>query len=353
MYEHIIAAAARAPWAIDPESREWRAIQSVLSLRTRGIRPSDEEIRARIDEVRAAQGPRRGRQVLGSVAVIPIYGTIMPRANLMTEYSGGTTVQGIRAAFREALADESIGAILFDVDSPGGFVDGIDELAAEIRAARGQKPMVAISDTTMASAAYYLGAQADEVVASPSSLTGSIGIFTEYVDESRADEMAGLDVEIIKAGRYKAETVYGPLTDDARAHLQERIDDYYAQFVTAVAKGRGVSPAAVRAGYGEGRALTAQRALEAGLVDRVDSFDGAVRRLATGKVAPRGASAIEPLDDVALDRLTAELVSEGTGEAMEGIEAPADGSMSEPIGEPDPRAELELATARARMHARR
>jgi signal peptide peptidase SppA len=361
MYEHVIAAAVRTPWAIDPDSQAWAAIRSVLSIRAAGGRLSDSDIRARVDAAQAAQGPRRGRgQTVGSVGVIPIYGVIMPRANLMTEYSGGTTVSGLRAAFREALGDESIGAILFDVDSPGGQVDGIEELAAEIRAARGQKPMLALSNTIMASAAYYLAAQADEIIAAPSSLTGSIGVYTVYVDESRADEMAGVDVTIYKAGKYKAEGAYGPLSEEAAAAVQQRIDDYYGQFVGAVAKGRGVTAAAVRSGYGEGRALTADRAKAAGLVDRIDTFDGAIRRLATGRVTTRPTSALEAAGGVALEPLAdGEFVGslgetdEPTGQLPAAIDDNGGTALEPLVAAADPARELELAAARARMHGRR
>jgi signal peptide peptidase SppA len=362
MYEHVLAAAVRTPWAIDPDSQEWAAIRSVLSLRAGGGRLSDSEIRTRVEEAQAAQGPRRGRgQTVGSIAVIPIYGVIMPRANLMTEFSGGATVQGLRAAFREAMADESIGSILFDVDSPGGQVGGIEELAAEIRAARGRKPMAAISNGAMASAAYYLGAQADEVIATPSSLTGSIGVYTVYVDESRAADAAGLDVTIIKAGKFKAEGAFGPLSPEAAAAVQQRVDDFYGQFVGAVAKARGVTTAAVRSGYGEGRALTADRAKAAGLVDRVDTFDGAIQRLASGRVTSRAASALEAAGGVALEPLAGgEFLGASVGETTEpvGQLLPAIDDSGEAALEPlvaaaDPARELELAAARARMHGRR
>jgi signal peptide peptidase SppA len=350
MYEHVLAAAVRTPWAIDPDSQEWAAIRSVLSLRAGGGRLSDSEIRARVEEAQAAQGPRRGRgQTVGSIAVIPIYGVIMPRANLMTEFSGGATVQGLRAAFREAMADESIGSILFDVDSPGGQVGGIEELAAEIRAARGRKPMAAISNGAMASAAYYLGAQADEVIATPSSLTGSIGVYTVYVDESRAADAAGLDVTIIKAGKFKAEGAFGPLSPEAAAAVQQRVDDFYGQFVGAVAKARGVTTAAVRSGYGEGRALTADRAKAAGLVDRVDTFDGAIQRLGSGRVVPRGTAALDETILDALDPADAAILEEGVADGT--VEVEDDGTPA--VVAADPARELELAAARARMHGRR
>jgi signal peptide peptidase SppA len=288
---HVVQAVYGSPWFIEGETFE--KIKAVVQLHVDGVRLSPEEIKAQVaTAVTAAdRGPRRGGGMRGTVAVIPIYGIIMPRATLMSEYSGGTAVQGLTRAFREALDDESVGSILFEVDSPGGQVDGIEELATEIRAARGRKPMVAIANITMASAAYYLACQADEVVATPSGMVGSIGCLMAHTDTSAAEEKLGLKTTVISAGKYKAET-HGPLTDEARAHLQERVNDYNTMFVNAVAKARGVSAAAVRGGYGEGRALTAARAKDAGLVDRIDTFDATIRRLATGKgPASRGVGA--------------------------------------------------------------
>jgi len=105
---------------------------------------------------------------------------------------GGTSITGFRAAFRQALRDPSVSAIIFDVDSPGGTIDGVPELADEIFAARGRKPMVAVANTQMASAAYWIASAADEIVVTPSGSVGSIGVLTAREDLSRATQMAGI-----------------------------------------------------------------------------------------------------------------------------------------------------------------
>jgi len=221
---------------------------------------------------------------MGAVAVIPIYGTIFPRANLMTDMSGGATVDGIRGAFREALADEAIGSILFEIDSPGGYTDGIDELAAEIFNARGQKPMVSIANYMMASAALYLGSQADELVASPSSVIGWVGTVMVHQEFSKMDELAGVTTTIIRnpPGKYGGNE-FEPLSDQARTEFQAITDERTAQFTNAMARGRGVSAAKVRSDFGQGGGMTASRAKAVGLVDRVETIDETVRRMATGK----------------------------------------------------------------------
>jgi ClpP class serine protease len=123
-------------------------------------------------------------------------------------------------------------------------------------------------------------ASATEIVASPSSMVGSIGVYTIYDDISDALGLLGVKREVIVAGKYKAEGADGgPLTADARDHLRALVDTAYALFVADVAKGRGVSASAVRSGYGEGRIVPADDALALGLVDRIASLSDTLLRL--------------------------------------------------------------------------
>lgn len=283
---HVVAAIYNQPWFIQEAVLE--QIASIVTFHVDGGSLSREEIQERLDVAAARSGPRGGARNVGNVAVIPIYGSIVPRASLFSDFSGGTSVGSIRESFRAAMADESIGSILFDIDSPGGRADGIEELATEIREARGVKPMASIADYTMASAALYLGVQADEVIASPSSVVGWIGTVMVHQELSRAYEEAGITNTIVRnpPGKFGANS-YEPLSEAARTELQQTIDDYSNQFFAAVAKGRGVPLATVKADFGAGGGMTAARAKAAGLVDRVDTFDGAARRLLEGRVKPR------------------------------------------------------------------
>jgi signal peptide peptidase SppA len=298
-YAHIAKAVFDTPWFI--REAEGTVIGSIVRGRIAGERLAEAEIAERIQAARAQQGPRNSAPAAGPVAIIPVYGIIMPRANLMTEMSGGTTVEFIKGAMAEALSDKSIAAVIADFDSPGGSVEGIEELATWIRENRGTKPMVAVVDTMACSAAYYLAAQFDEIVASPSSLTGSIGVFTEHIEFSKADALEGVTTTIVQQPATKHDINDSqPLTDAAEAHLQQMVDDYYAQFVGAVAKGRGVSVTDIRDGYGQGRELTSARAKAAGLVDRVDTLDNTNRRLASGRGrAEMALAADSPLSRVA------------------------------------------------------
>jgi len=224
--------------------------------------------------------PRGSPVLLGQVAVMPLTGILCPRGNLLVDSSGFTSLEMWVRAFERLVADEEVKAIVFDVDSPGGNHAGVPEAAAAVFAARKQKPMVAVSNYLNASAAYFIASQAHQVVGAASSVTGSIGVYTIHRNLQAALEAEGIDVTTIFAGKYKAELHSGhPLSDEARAFVQSQVDLCYGQFTQAVARGRGVSQARVRSGYGEGRALCADDAFSAGLLDRIETLEQVIARL--------------------------------------------------------------------------
>jgi signal peptide peptidase SppA len=179
-----------------------------------------------------------------------------------------------------ALADPDVGAVLLDLDSPGGVVDGIPEAAATLRAMRGSKPIVAVANGMAASAAYWLASQADEMSVTPSGAVGSIGVYATHRDMSGAGKLQGVATTLVSAGKHKTEgNPWEPLSDEARAAIQHDVDHFYNLFTADVAKGRGVKQADVKTGYGEGRVMNAKDALAAGLVDRVETLGEAATRL--------------------------------------------------------------------------
>ncbi len=274
MYELIVRAVLDRPWAILPE--KLALIEAVLTVRANGGQVSADEIAAATNGRRTATA-----QTVGTVAIIPVFGTIHQHAGVMSEYSGGASADGLSKALREAMADPAVGSIVLDVDSPGGGVFGVSELADEIRGLRGQKPMVAIADSLMASAAYWIASQADEVWSLPGGQVGSIGVYQAHVDNSAAYEKFGSKVSYVAAGRYKVEgNDTEPLGDEARTEMQRVVDAYYRMFVNAVAKGRGVSAATVASDFGEGRVVLAGDAKAKGMIDQVGTLDEAIARAA-------------------------------------------------------------------------
>ena len=297
-YPQIVKLVYETPWAILPSMYD--TIRELVRFRVEGGRLSDEDIQARL----TAAGPGHPKTARGgAVAVLPLYGVIAQRMDMMTEISGGTSTDRFTEMFRQAIGEPSVGAVVIDVDSPGGSAYGIQELAETIMAARGQKPIIAVANSMAASAAYWIASAADEVVITPSGEVGSIGVVAGHLDISAQQEMKGEKVTLISAGEKKTDhSPFGPLSDSARADIQGRVDEYYNAFVSAVAKGRGVSVAQVRSGFGEGGMVGAREALQLGMVDRIGTLDQTIARL-VGR-SPRGIQAagqsvIEPVASLA------------------------------------------------------
>lgn len=272
-YEHILRAVGETPWAIRPAMLG--VIVDILAFRAEGGRLSAEEV-----AMRAASGRRETHSGPKGVAVLALHGVIVPKAGLMSEVSGATSMEGFRSQFRSAMANPEVSALVMDVDSPGGMVDQVPEMAAEIRGARGSKPIVAVANSEAASAAYWLGSQADRFIATKSARVGSIGVFTAHKDESVKDEQSGVKTTLVSAGKFKTEgNPFQPLSEDARAHMQGLVNDYYGMFVGDVAKGRGVNVDAVRSGFGEGRVVGAADAARLGMTDGIGTLEGVVGSL--------------------------------------------------------------------------
>lgn len=272
------------PWAMLPQTLA--AAQAILHRWATGAKLSDDEIRAAVGETPEAMQARRASEARSggdNIAVLPVFGVIGHRAHLVYDISSGvgTSTELLGKAFREVLKDPAVGAIVLDIDSPGGSVFGVGELAAEIYAARGQKPIIASVNSMAASAAYWLASAADEVVITPAGQSGSIGVWAAHEDWSKHLQAFGVDVTLISAGKFKVEgNPYGALTDDARAAMQDTVDKYYGMFVKAVQHNRGAeSPKVVRDGYGEGRMLLAADSVKANLADRVGTFEEVIAGL--------------------------------------------------------------------------
>lgn len=297
MYKHIVQVVIETPWAILPA--KLAIIRDLLAFRAAGGRLTPEEIRARLGEsfpVSEVVGVVEKRATPasqgGGVAVLPLVGTIIQRADAFTEVSGAVSVQRFTQSFRQALADPNVGSIVIDVDSPGGQVSGVEELSTEIFQARGQKPITAVANSLAASAAYWIATAADEVVVTPSGEVGSIGVFAAHEDISGMLEQEGVKMSLVSAGKFKTEgNPFEPLTEEARASIQGRVDEYYEMFVLAVARNRGVKRSEVRNGFGEGRVVGAKEAVSLGMADRVATLDETVNKLLGGRRSRRAAAA--------------------------------------------------------------
>lgn len=212
--------------------------------------------------------------VQDGVAIIPIAGVIGKGLSAIEKSCGACGIEDIAANLAEAATSPEVRSILLHFDSPGGAVTGVPELANVIAAVSAQRPVVAYTDGQMCSAAYWLGAGARAIYASDSAEVGSIGVYMPWVDQTKAYEAEGYKVEVIKnkGGTFKGMGVPGTsLTDDQRAHLQDRVDQIFGMFTGHVTRSRSVKADALR-----GQSFLAAEAKQVGLVDRIGSLADAM-----------------------------------------------------------------------------
>lgn len=288
-YLNVLSAFAAEPWAMQAE--KLAAITSFLMFKAQGGMFSPGEVQARISDVRG----RENANAPGGVAVIPVYGVISQRASMLGDISeAGASTEAIGGAFRSAVRDDTVKAIILDGDTPGGGTYGVEELAAEIRSARGVKPIVAQVNSLVASAGYYLLSQADEIVATPSGEAGSIGVYGVHEDISELLAKEGVKPTLIRGekGIHKAEGIgFMPLTDDSRSYMQERVNRAEDAFIKAVAQGRRTSESNVISTYGKGRMFGAEDLVKRGMADKVGTLHQTLERY--GVSAPRFTAAAD------------------------------------------------------------
>jgi len=231
----------------------------------------------------------------GRVGVLPIRGTILNRLSGMEAMSGGTSFETLTKSFVGMRNASDVKAIVLDIDSPGGSVDGLPEMATLIHESRGSKPIVAQVNVCAASSAYWLAAQADEIAVTPSGDVGSIGVVTVHQDMSAALEKMGIKHTVIASTPFKAEgNPFGPLEEEALASIQADVATFDTMFHDAVAQGRGVKASAVRAEYGQGRMVLADAAVKRGMADRVATMEQTLNRFGVSMLGGSRAAQAPP-----------------------------------------------------------
>ena len=207
------------------------------------------------------------------VAIIPVRGTLVQR-NGLHPYSGMTGYDGIRCKFLAAIEDAEVTAVVLDIDSPGGEVAGVFDLADTIRAARGVKPIWAILNEAAFSAAYCLASAADTITVPRTGGAGSIGVIAMCVDMSAALDKAGIVVNVIQHGKRKADgNEFQPLSKEARDRFQADVDTIGVLFEETVAANRRIPASAVR--DMEASTFLGPAAVKLKLADRVAAPDEA------------------------------------------------------------------------------
>ncbi|EUA53116.1 signal peptide peptidase SppA, 67K type [Mycobacterium intracellulare 1956] len=223
-----------------------------------------------------------GRRPKPTVAVINVDGTIVDGRGGPQFLPFGTSTVGsdtIAPALREAAADDSVSAIVVRVNSPGGSVTASETLWREVKKARKRgKPVVASMGSVAASGGYYIAVAADAVVASPATITGSIGVLTGKLVIRDLLGRLGVGSDTVRTNaNADAWAIDTPFTPEQRAHREAEADLLYADFVARVADGRNLTKDAVDR-VARGRVWTGADALERGLVDELGGFRTALRR---------------------------------------------------------------------------
>ena len=275
------------PLLVTPE-----AFETAIAIVTREDRAVPEAVEAKPGT--KMDGAEAGMYRRGSVAVIPMVGPVFRYADFFTDMCGGVTVERVARDLCTARDDPSVSAVVLAIDSPGGEVTGVAELAAMIRAAAGVKPVVAYVEGLGASAAYWLASAAGEIVCESTAILGSIGVVTGYV--KRDDPPGRRSYEFVSSQSPNKRP--DPATEKGRAEIQRTVDDLAEVFIAAVAEYRDTTPEKVASDFGQGGVLVGQKAVDAGMADRVGSFESVLEELAAhgrpGVPGRAGASAKGP-----------------------------------------------------------
>lgn len=266
-------------WIYDPERLE--DLFAALRIASEGMTAGD--IRAALNDPRP---PRSLEMTLkDGVARIQLSGTLMKEVPCLFSFFDleATSVAQAKEAIQEAVTDSRVEAIMLEIDSPGGTVDGIAALADAIFEARQSKPIHAYAQDLAASAAIWIASQSARFTAGSTAAIGSIGVFTVIDDVSAAFEEAGVTTHVVRFGEFKGAGIEGTeVTKDQLAEVQRRIDAVGSRFVDAVARGRKMSREAALK-LATGQVWTGEEAIATGLIDAIESEEQAMAGLHESK----------------------------------------------------------------------
>lgn len=277
----ILNALTAEPWAIDPS---WLPLLSALAQRNHSAPEAEaaREWQKRDYELMAGPGAQRlaGAQrayAIDGVAIIPITGPIFPRANMMTEMSGATTISMLLNDYRIALANTDIDAIMLLMDTPGGAVSGVNSFADAVAAGTQKKRTVAHVAGTAASAGYWIASQASEIAIDRVGIVGSIGVVAAVPKQVTAGDDGYVDIEIVSSNAPNKRP--DPTSEGGANEIRTTLDAIEAQFIADVAKGRKVSTDKVIADFGQGGVKVGKAAIGAGMADKVQSQETTLNAL--------------------------------------------------------------------------
>lgn len=286
-YPHIAARAFNTPLMIHPGKLQ--AILNALgprfggAVRMDGVEPVDHVVNPVMSEAEHAE-------VVGSIAVIDVGGTLINRGAYADGYSGLTSYEWIRGEIQACLDDAKVRGILLRMDSYGGEVSGAWDAADAVREARAKKPVWCSVDDYAFSACYLLASQCERIYVTRTSGVGSVGVIAMHADFSRMENNEGITVTTVKAGQHKDDwSPHKPLDAEALAWMQASVDDSYSMFCDYVSWGRNISADVVRAT--EAQIYEGQGAIDIKFADKFGTFEQALAEMASA-LGPKSARSV-------------------------------------------------------------
>jgi protease-4 len=289
-YAHLLASLRSTPWAALPATIQ--TVSDLLSARVRGLRPprADDGLPWEGDDAEPADTPPPPLYQIAApgVALVEARGIIGKHLSGMAMLCGGCDVERVGAALEAAAEDAGVRSIVLHLDTPGGTVPGVPELASRIRHITTRVPVYGFVDDLCASAGYWIASACSGIFATPTASLGSIGVYMALVDESQAWAEQGWKLVLVKAGTFKAAGTPGSeITDEQVAQWQQGVDALYAMFAADVRRGR---PAVADESM-QGQCFLGAAAQAVGLVDQiVADRDEVLASLAIALPAPAAAA---------------------------------------------------------------
>ncbi|HEY8604717.1 S49 family peptidase [Tsuneonella suprasediminis] len=272
MNNRVLAAIRSQPWAILPEYMDAIEAIAIRALDNPAVIAAEmdghaERMAEAIAEMGAPFPGARSAAIRDGVGSLPLFGPVFPRANVMTEMSGATSLASLAADFRKLEASPEVRNILIVADSPGGVITDVRAFGALIAAS--SKPVTVFASGLCCSAAYHMCSQATEIVADPFALIGSIGIMMSGSVQEAPDSNGARSVHIVSTNAPDKRLDLS--TDEGQAKVREMLDGIEEVFLSDVAKGRKVPVPTVKQNFGRGGTKSARQAKEAGMIDRVEA----------------------------------------------------------------------------------
>ncbi len=276
-----LAAMTSQYWAIDPS---WIPLMASIAQRGSGnsnLESSREWVKR--DHL-AMAGPGAQKlaganraYVVDGVGVLPITGPIFPRANLLTEVSGATSLTMLQNDHRLLLASKDVRAIMLLLDSPGGAVSGVADFASRVALGAARKETRAFVMGSAASAAYWIASSASHISVDRTAVLGSIGVVAAVPKQVEPDESGELWIEVVSSNAPNKRP--DPQSEDGLSVIRGSLNAIEGIFVGDVAKGRKVPTSKVRSEFGQGGVLIGADAVKSGMADKVESKSTAMNAL--------------------------------------------------------------------------